>query len=90
MEVRKPEFEGQICTIISPLDDENPEDVYVVAEDPAPFDGDDDIYVVNLNDLQRNINNPVTCQQIAVAKNELNVIADNLQDYICSWKSRPN
>lgn len=90
MEVREPQFEGQICTIINPLDDENPEDVYVIAEDPAPFDSDDDIYVLNLNDLQRNINNPVTCQQIPVAKNELNVIADNLQDYISSWNRRPN
>jgi hypothetical protein len=85
MDVRIPQYGGQVCTIINPLEDENPNEVYILSEDPAPFDDDDDIYVVALSDLQRNLKNPVICQQIAVAKNELNVIADNLEDYIHTW-----
>lgn len=49
---------GEICRIVNPLDDEIPEDVYIIAEDPAPFDPEDEIYVVNLRDLQRHIKNP--------------------------------
>jgi hypothetical protein len=42
---------GQICKIITPLANENPEDVYIISEDPTPFDFDDTIYVANLRDL---------------------------------------
>ena len=48
-----PKTEGQICKIVNPLPDENPEDVYIVAEDPAVFDEDENIYIVNLKDLQK-------------------------------------
>lgn len=85
METKLPEFEGQVCKILNPLPDENPEDVYLIAEDPSPFDEEDTIYVVNLNTLQRNIHHPQLCPQIPIIKNELNVIADSLQDYIKSW-----
>lgn len=85
MDFRTPEHEGQVCKIINPFADEDPEDIYIIAEDPSPFDSDDTIYVINLNDLQRNIYNPLNCEQIPVTKNELNVIAENLQDYVESW-----
>ncbi|HTI58978.1 hypothetical protein [Mucilaginibacter sp.] len=83
--MKMPEFEGQVCKIRNPFTDENPDDVYIITEDPASFSEDDNIYVVNLNDLQRNIDHPLMCQQMSIAKNELIVIADNLQDYIKSW-----
>lgn len=85
MESKIPEREGQICKILHPMADEDPADVYIIAEDPAPFDDDDNIYVVSLNDLQRNINDPQSCQQISVAKNDLDVIADSLETYIDTW-----
>ena len=78
---------GQICKILHPMEDENPEDVYIVAEDPAPFDAEDGIYIVNLRDLQRNLKNPAVTGQLQVAKSELNVIANNLEDYIHSWNN---
>ena len=76
---------GEICQILNPLQDENLNDVYVVAEDPAPFDPEDNIYVVNLRDLQRNIKAPLAVTQIAVTKSDLNVIAKNLEEYISFW-----
>jgi len=87
MEFRKPEHEGQVCRIINPFADEIPEEVYVLVEDPSPFDSSDVVYVVNLNDLQRNIHYPMNCEQLAVAKNELHVIAESLKDYIESWNA---
>lgn len=80
-----PKTEGQICKIITPLPDEDPEDVYIVAEDPAVFDEDDNIYIVNLKHLQKNVHNPSLTPQISIAKNELTVIAENLEEYIHSW-----
>lgn len=76
---------GQICQFLHPLDDENPEDVYIVAEDPTPFDDEDEIYVVNLRDLQRNVGNPAAAPQIQVTKSDLIVIATNLENFIKSW-----
>ncbi|RKR83987.1 hypothetical protein BDD43_4203 [Mucilaginibacter gracilis] len=38
------------------MEDENPDDVYAVAEDPAPFEPED-INIVNLRDLQWNVIN---------------------------------
>ncbi|MGZ3765943.1 MAG: hypothetical protein ACXVA2_14840 [Mucilaginibacter sp.] len=80
-----PSAEGQVCKILNVLVDENPEDVYIVAEDSSVFDNDENIYVVNLSDLQRNIHRPEFTPQISITKNELTVIADNLEEYIKSW-----
>lgn len=82
-----PTNEGQICRLVNPMADENPEDVYIVAEDPSVFDVDETIYVVSLNDLQRNIHNPVFASQIPVIRNELSVIAEDLETYIGSWNN---
>lgn len=76
---------GQICKIISPLADENPEDVYIISEDPTPFDLDDSIYVTNLKDLQRNLNNPNLIPAVAINKGDLAVVADSLEEFILSW-----
>lgn len=82
-----PTHSGQICRIRSPFEDEDPADVYIVAEDPQPFDMNDDIYVVNLKDIQRNLSNPHIVPQLAVAKNELTVIADNIEKYVAGWNT---
>jgi hypothetical protein len=78
---------GQICEILHPIHDENPDDVYIIAEDPAPFDPEDEIYIVKLRDLQKNLNNLSAAPQIQVAKSDLNVIANNLEEYIKSWNN---
>jgi len=82
-----PVKEGQICKIINPQADEHPDDVYVLTEDPAPFDAEDIIYVVNLKDLQRNIKTPSLTTQVPVLKKELIVVADNLENYVLSWNA---
>jgi hypothetical protein len=78
---------GEICKIVNPLEDENPEDVYIVSEDPAPFDIGDNIYVTSLKELQRNISNPTFTPQIAISKGELLVVAPDLETYIAQWNT---
>lgn len=82
-----PQKEGQICKIINPLEDESPDDVYIVAEDPQPYGLDDNIYVVNLKELQRSISNPQFAPQVAIPKNELVVIANDIDSYIRTWNA---
>jgi hypothetical protein len=48
MNTLMPTKPGQICKIISDVADMEPEDVFIVAEDPADFDAEDEILVVNL------------------------------------------
>jgi hypothetical protein len=80
-----PTSAGQICKVINPMDDENPEDVYVLTEDPTPFEAEDSLYFVNIKDLQRNINNPTFSPQVAFPKAEVVVVANDLESYIASW-----
>lgn len=82
-----PVKEGQVCKIVNPMEDENPEDVYILTEDPTPYTDNDNIYIVNLNDLQRNINRPAFAPTKAVKKIELTVIAENLEEYISTWNN---
>lgn len=87
LETTIPSLPGQICKLINPLDDNELNEVYIIAEDPQPFDDDDTIYVVALKELQRNIRHPESAAQISVTKNELTVVSDNLEGYIKSWNN---
>jgi hypothetical protein len=80
-----PSKAGQICKIISTIADMEPEDVFIVTEDPSVFDDEDDILVVNLKDLQRNVKNPDNAERIPVRKDELVVVGDDLTTYVRSW-----
>ena len=83
-----PSKPGQLCKIVSDVADLEQEEVYIVAEDPAGFDGDEDVLVVNLKDLQRNIKNPENAERLQVPKDELVVIAEDLESYIKSWNDK--
>ena len=85
IDIALPTKPGQICRLSHRSEVDNPTDVYIVVEDPSAYSDDDDIYVVNLKDLQRNLSNPYNASQLAVAKGSLNVIADNLEEYIKGW-----
>lgn len=82
-----PTNEGQICKLINPLADEDPDNVYIVAEDASLYDENETIYIISLNALQRNIHNPDCVSQIPVVRNELNVIAENLEAYVKAWNN---
>lgn len=75
---------GQICRITEVMPDEDPEAVYIISEDPAPFDAEDNIYITDLKELQRNINTPEFTPAIAVPKGSLHVVAENLEGYVAS------
>ena len=79
---------GQICKIVSDIPDKESDQVYIVAEDPAGFVGDEEIEVVELKELQRNIKNPGAAVRERVSKNQLVVISENLESYISTWNEQ--
>lgn len=85
MNTLMPTKSGQICKIISAIADMEPEDVYILVEDPMDFDEDDDVLVVNLKDLQRNVRQPDRAERIPVTKNELVLVGEDLASYIHDW-----
>ena len=80
-----PSRPGQICKIISDIPDMESDQIYIIAEDPAGFGDDDEILVVNLKELQRNVKNPDAATRESVRKDELIVISEDLENYIRSW-----
>lgn len=80
-----PSKPGQICKIISSIPDIEPEEAFIVSEDPALFDSDDEILVVSLTELQRNIHQPENAERLSVRKDQLVVISEDLTAYIHSW-----
>ncbi|WP_299357215.1 hypothetical protein [Mucilaginibacter sp.] len=63
------------------------DEVFIVSEDPIDFDNDDEILVVGLKELQRNIKNPDKAERLRVRKDQLVVIGDDLESYIRSWNN---
>lgn len=82
-----PSKAGQICKIVSDVPDREEEEVYIVSEDPSDFDGDDEVLVVGLKELQRNVKNPDNAERIGVRKDKLVVIGDDLETYVQSWNN---
>jgi hypothetical protein len=85
-----PDKPGQICKVISGIPDMEEYEVYIVSEDPEDFDNGDDILVVALGELQRNIKNPDNAERISERKDQLVVVGDDLESYVRSWNDRDN
>jgi len=72
---------GQICT----KENETTGDVYIITEDPGLIGDSDEITVVRLGDLQRTVNDPLKAERRRIVKNRLNVVGEDLEDYIDSF-----
>jgi hypothetical protein len=78
---------GQICKMVSDVPDMEEEDVFIVSEDPADFGNEDEILVVALKELQRNIKNPDNAERVGIRKDQLVVVGDDLETYVRSWNN---
>jgi hypothetical protein len=79
---------GQIVKIISDIPDLESTNVYIVSEDPSDINDDDDVLVVNLKELQRNIRSPEKAERISARKNQLVVVSEDLPSHIQSWNDK--
>ena len=80
-----PTKSGQIVKIISDLPDLESSDVCIVSEEPIDIADYDDVLVVRLKELQRNIRNPEKAERISVRKDQLVVVSEDLASHIQSW-----
>ena len=87
MNTKLPTKEGQICEIIDPSTGKKSEDVFIVVDNPLLYSNDDKIRVVALNELQRNTANPDLAERLLIAKNTLNMVAEDLTAYVESWNN---
>lgn len=78
---------GQICKVASPIPDMEEYEVYIVAEDPSDFSDEDEILVVALGELQRNQRTPDLAERIAVRKDNLVVVGEDIESYVLSWNN---
>ncbi len=69
-----PTKSGQIVKIFSDVPDLESSELYIVSEDPSDIADDDDVFVVSLTGLQRNINNPDKAER---RKNHLVVVSED-------------
>jgi len=53
-----------------------------VTKDLSLYGNDRVIYVIGLNDLQRNISNPALAPNKAIEKSELTVVGEDLKRYV--------
>lgn len=81
---------GQIVKIISDVPDLESADVFIVSENPSEIADDDDVLVVNLKELQRNIRTPEKAKRISVRKDQLVVVSEDLASHIQSWNDKGN
>lgn len=81
---------GQIVKIICNVPDLESSDVYIVSEDPIDIADDDDVLIVRLKELQRNIRNPKKAERISVKKDQLVVVSEDLASHIQSWNDKGN
>ncbi|TSD67633.1 hypothetical protein FFF34_009675 [Inquilinus sp. KBS0705] len=79
---------GQIVKIISDVPDLELSEVYIVSEDPLEIADDDEVTVVSLKELQRNIRNPDHAERIFVRKNQLVVVSEDLTSHVQSWNAK--
>ena len=77
-----PSKKGQICKFISPLPDEDPNEQYILVEQPATNDADEAVQIVSVTYLQRNMNAPQFAPRNTVRKSDLTVIAEDLQSFV--------
>ncbi len=81
---------GQVCKIINPNSDENPNEVYIIREDPAPYPPERQLYVISFSDFLRLARKQDRFPNIIkVEKNQLEVIADSIEEYVASWNKNP-
>jgi len=78
---------GQVCKTIVSLENERPDDVYIITGDTDISDDDAIVTAVSLKDLQRNIKDPSKALKRYIPKSNLTVVGDDLQGYIATWNS---
>ena len=85
-----PTRQGQIVKILNLLPGEDPNESYLLAEDPTPYDDKKRLLLYSITSIMRSKHDggiPVADQ---VQKGDLTVIGESLEEWVRGWNYRVN
>ena len=80
-----PTRKGQVVKIVKPLFDEDPNETYLLAEDPTPYDDKKRLLIYSITSVLRNKHNSEVLFADQVQKGELTVIGESLEEWVRGW-----
>lgn len=83
-----PTRQGQIVKILNLLQGEDPNESFLLAEDPAPYDNKKRLLLYSITSILRykDGGEPPVADQ--VQKGELTVVGESLQEWVESWNEK--
>lgn len=90
MEPKTPTRKGQIVKIINPLPGEDPNESYLLAEDPTPYDEKKRLVIYSITSIMRSKQAgemPIADQ---VQKGDLTVVGESLEEWVRGWNYKAN
>lgn len=83
-----PTKKGQIVKILNPLPDEDPNESYLVAEDPTPYDNNKRLLIYSITSILRSKHSGQTPLADQVEKGGLTVVGESLEEWVESWNEK--
>jgi hypothetical protein len=85
-----PTRKGQIVKICNPLPGEDPNESYLLAEDPALYDNKKRLLIYSITSIMRSKHNGGTPFADQVQKGDLTVVGESLEEWVRGWNYKTN
>lgn len=85
-----PTRKGQIVKICSPLPDEDPNESYLLAEDPTLYDDKKRLLIYSITSIMRSKHDDGMPLADQVQKGDLTVVGESLEEWVHNWNFRSN
>ena len=80
-----PTRKGQVVKIVKPLLNEDPNESYLLAEDPMPYDNRKRLLIYSITEIMRSKHNGTLPFADQVEKGDLTVVGDALEEWVKCW-----
>ncbi|SHF53637.1 hypothetical protein [Flavisolibacter ginsengisoli] len=84
-----PTKQGQIVVICNPLQDEDPNEQYMIAEDPSPYPPERQILLYSVTQILRSNASGTLPLGTSVQISDLHVVGEDLKTWVEGWNSNP-
>lgn len=83
-----PTKKGQIVKVLKPLPNEDPNESYLLAEDPIEYDNNKRLLVYSITSILRSKHNGTTPFADQIQKGDLTVVGESLEEWVESWNEK--
>lgn len=83
-----PTKQGQIVRIFKPLPGEDPNEDYLLSEDPTPYDSNRRLLVYSITEIQRAKHLGTAPFGDQIPKGDLTVVGESLTEWVESWNNK--